>query len=116
MLIPTESHQRVRRSVAEAEAAYVASVAKFATSRKPARRGRRSRADKKRDRDRAQTLRLPFGFQNQAWEALKAEMRPGDELWEFCTARSSWDQLMGVAGYELRRGDVVICTVVVKCN
>ena len=40
-------------------------------------------------------LTKPFGFQNIEWEALKSQMQPGDELWEFRTDRESWQQLMG---------------------
>ena len=91
----------------------------FARLQKPqpsAARRRRSRADKKRDAARLDTLRLPFGYQNPAWEALKAQMRPGDELWEFCTAKSSWDEGLGWAGYQLVRDGVIVCTVVGRMN
>jgi hypothetical protein len=89
-------------SVERAEADYHAEVHKSLESEK--------------DRGRAQTLRKPFGFQNETWEALKAQLRPGDELWEFCSARPSWDALMGLARYELRRDGVVIATMITKRN
>ena len=53
-------------------------------------------------------LTLPFGFQNNLWEALKSQMKPGDELWEHSSDAESWEQLMGSAGIQLVRDGVVI--------
>jgi hypothetical protein len=51
---------------------------------------------------------VPFGFQNAAWEELKGEMRPGDELWLFSSDNESWQRLAGRAGVcAVRDGDVV---------
>jgi len=38
----------------------------------------------------------PFGFLNRQWEALKVEIKPGDELWSFCSPTESWQQLAGL--------------------
>jgi hypothetical protein len=46
----------------------------------------------------------PFGFQHAEWEALKAKMLPGDELWEFDSPPASWQDLAGRAGFVLIRG------------
>jgi hypothetical protein len=78
MMEPADEDRRRPRTVAQAEAAYFAEVEPFLAGERDARR--------------AETLRRPMGFRNADWEALKAAMRPGDELWEFTSARSSWDQ------------------------
>jgi len=61
-------------------------------------------------------LTKPFAFQNAQWEELKAQMQPGDELWEYCTDRESWQQLMGSAGIELVRDGNVIASIVTRMN
>jgi hypothetical protein len=45
----------------------------------------------------------PFGFENARWEALKAAMREGDDLYAFCTSPESWRALAGAAGIALVR-------------
>jgi len=50
----------------------------------------------------------PFGFLNRQWEALKAEIKPGDELWSFCSPTESWQQLAGLMGVTLLRDGKVI--------
>lgn len=45
----------------------------------------------------------PFGFMNADWEALKAEMQPGDELWTFSSPPASWQGLAGRSGIALVR-------------
>jgi hypothetical protein len=50
----------------------------------------------------------PFGFKNAEWEALKAEMQPGDELWTFSSPPASWQGLAGRAGIALVRNGVPI--------
>jgi hypothetical protein len=58
--------------------------------------------------DRFPEAAKPFGFLNPKWEALKAEMKPGDELWTFASPADSWKNLAGRAGIALvREGDVV---------
>lgn len=96
-------------SVEQAEAAYYAEVQELLASTS-------ERQQQKKDPRRVETLRKPFGFGNERWEALKAQMQPGDELWEVCSARASWDALMGRAGYELRRNGVVIAAVITRMN
>ena len=102
MLIPNDEDQQRQVSVEQAEADYHAEVREFLKS--------------ETDNRRADALRKPFGFQNQSWEALKAQMRVGDELWEFCTDQASWGDLMGRAGFELRRTGVVIASVIIRLN
>jgi len=104
LLIPSDHDQHRQASVEEAEADYHARVRESLA------------AARRKDKQRAEMLRKPFGFSNGAWEALKAQMRPGDELWEFCSARASWDALMGRAGYELRRNGRVIAGIISRTN
>jgi hypothetical protein len=57
---------------------------------------------------RAQFLLKPFGALNTQWEALKARMQPGDELWTFSTSAQSWQDLAGRAGVALvRHGEII---------
>jgi hypothetical protein len=50
----------------------------------------------------------PFGFQSDQWEALKAAMKPGDELWTFCSSAKTFKDLAGRSGIVLLRdGDAV---------
>jgi hypothetical protein len=50
----------------------------------------------------------PFGFKNAEWEALKTEMKPGDELWTFSSPPASWQGLAGRAGIALVRNGAPI--------
>jgi hypothetical protein len=50
----------------------------------------------------------PFGFKNTEWEALKAEIQPGDELWTFSSPPASWQGLAGRAGIALVRNGAPI--------
>ena len=109
MLTPSDDHQRRRVSVADAEADYYEGLRELLTSAE-------EQQDQQKAKRRAETLAKPFGFQHEAWEGLKAQMQPGDELWEFCSPRSDWNAFMGVAGYELVRDGVVMATVVTRRN
>jgi hypothetical protein len=52
--------------------------------------------------------RPPVGRWLEDWRALVAAMRPGDELWEYCSSPESWQHLAGRAGYAVvREGEVV---------
>lgn len=109
MLIPTDQDQQRRVTVEQAEADYYAQVKELLATTS-------ERQHQKKDSRRAETLRKPFGFGNEEWEALKAQMQPGDELWEVCSARASWDALKGQAGYELRRNGAVVMAVITRLN
>jgi hypothetical protein len=58
----------------------------------------------------------PFGFLNSQWEALKAEMQPGDELRTFRSPDQSWQDLAGRAGVVLVRDGTPIKTLVTVMN
>jgi hypothetical protein len=58
----------------------------------------------------------PFGFMNAEWEALKAEMQPGDELWTFSSSPESWQALAGRSGIALVRNGTPIKTLVGAMN
>ena len=45
----------------------------------------------------------PFGFKSGQWEAIKAAMQPGDELWTFISPAESWENLAGRAGIAVVR-------------
>lgn len=48
---------------------------------------------------------VPFGFCNREWKDLIAQMRPGDELWEFSHVAGP---LCGAGGFAiLRNGELV---------
>jgi hypothetical protein len=51
---------------------------------------------------------VAFGHCNREWEALKAKMGPGDEMWFWSSDEESWKQMMGWEGMALvRRGEVI---------
>lgn len=53
------------------------------------------------------------GFRDDdKWEALKAEMKAGDEVWTFSWTANSWRDLAGRAGVALVRGDTPITTII----
>jgi len=81
---PTDTHQRRRVTVAEAEATVYPGLEHVARS---------PRWEAK-------------------WESFKAQMLDGDELVEFCSDRRSWEMLMGCAGYELVRDGKVVDQIV----
>jgi hypothetical protein len=58
----------------------------------------------------------PFGFQNAEWEALKAEIKVGDELWSFASPADSWEHLAGRGGIALRRNGKSIKVIVTIMN
>lgn len=61
-------------------------------------------------------LAKPFGALNSEWERLKAEIKPGDELWTFTSPIESWSQLAGRAGLALVRGGCVIAAITTIMN
>ena len=58
----------------------------------------------------------PFGFHHAEWEALKAAMKPSDELWTFASPPDSWKELAGSAGVALVRDSKVVRTIVTLMN
>ena len=61
-------------------------------------------------------LAKPLGFMNGAWEELKAQIEPGDELWEFCSSRESWEGMCGREGIQLVRAGEVIAQLITSLN
>jgi hypothetical protein len=58
----------------------------------------------------------PFGFNHAQWEALKARMQPGDELWTFASSPESWQHLAGRAGIALVRDGKPIAVLIGAMN
>jgi hypothetical protein len=58
----------------------------------------------------------PFGYLNDQWEAMKAKLQPGDELYRFSSSRESWAHLAGRAGIALVRQGNIIATVITMMN
>ncbi len=53
---------------------------------------------------------VPFGFQNQRWRALLAQMQEGDEIWTMRSSADSFEHNAGRAGTALvRDGKIVTC-------
>jgi hypothetical protein len=59
---------------------------------------------------------VPFGFQNDKWRALLADMQGGDEIWEFTSPPESWRNLAGRAGIALVRHGEVVRSIVTTMN
>lgn len=68
----------------------------------------------RRSPERVTALLKPFGYSNSKWEALKARMQPGDELWTFSSSPASW--LAGSAGVALVREGRIVATIVTMKN
>jgi len=65
---------------------------------------------------RAAMMLKPFAFLNDKWEALKARMQPGDELWTFASSPQSWRDLAGRAGIALVRNGQIVERLVTMMN
>jgi hypothetical protein len=102
-LVPGNEDRRRRVTVEQAEADYLEGAAQSIRSAE-------------NDDSRRETLQKPFGFVNEEWEELKSMMQPGDELWEYCTSKESWNMLMGSAGIELIRNGEVIASFLIRMN
>lgn len=70
----------------------------------------------RRSPERVAALLKPFGYSNSEWEALKAAMQPGDELWTFTSSPASWRALAGRAGIAVVRGGRIVATIVTMKN
>ena len=51
---------------------------------------------------------VPFGFINEHWNAFKAEIIEGDELWLFSSSRESWTNNCGKGGICIVRDGVIV--------
>ena len=58
----------------------------------------------------------PLSDASQVWRELKRLMRPGDELWTFCSPREEWDRNMGWQGLLAVRGGKLLEVVVTAQN
>ena len=58
----------------------------------------------------------PFGYVNDQREAVKAKLRPGDELYRFLSSRESWAHLTGRAGIVLVRQGKIIADIFTRMN
>ena len=67
-------------------------------------------------RSRHPELAKPFGGLNSRWEALKSEMKPGDEIWTFSSPADYWEHLAGRAGVALVRHGKAVKTIVTLKN
>ena len=68
-------------------------------------------------KDRALTepvLHLPFGYENDKWETMKALVEDGDELWQYSTPEWTWGAFVGCAGIVLLRNDDIIAEFVTE--
>jgi hypothetical protein len=44
----------------------------------------------------------------QEWDTFKTTIRPGDEVWYFCSPGETWQKNMGWRGYAIFRNDRVV--------
>jgi hypothetical protein len=61
-------------------------------------------------------LGRPFGGLNTEWEQLKAQIKPGNQLWTFVSPPDSWRNLAGRAGVALVRDGGVVAVVTTIMN
>jgi hypothetical protein len=58
----------------------------------------------------------PVGFKSGQWEAIKAAMQPGDELWTFVSPAESWENLAGRAGIAVVRASNPVMVLTTMLN
>jgi len=58
----------------------------------------------------------PFGFKSVQWEAIKAAMQPGDELWTIMSPKESWENLAGRAGIAVVRDGIPVMVMTTMLN
>lgn len=75
-----------------------------------------SEAERRHSPEHIAALLKPFGYSNGEWEALKASMQPGDELWTFASSLASWRALAGRAGVALVRDGKIVATIITMKN
>lgn len=59
---------------------------------------------------------VPFGFINDCWRELLAQMVAGDELWEFSSSPESWANMAGRSGISLVRGGEIVGSILTGLN
>jgi hypothetical protein len=59
---------------------------------------------------------VPFGYYNEPWEKLKANLQDGDELWQFSSPKESWINMCGRAGLCIVRDGEIVDHFVIAMN
>lgn len=59
---------------------------------------------------------VPFGFMHGQWLNFKGKIRPGDQLWTFCSSGESWGHLAGREGLCIVRGGEIIASIITRMN
>lgn len=59
---------------------------------------------------------VPFGFLNESWKKLLSCIQVGDELWEFCSPKKTWEYMAGREGIVLIRKGKMIASIVTRMN
>jgi len=58
----------------------------------------------------------PFNYLNKEWNAMKAAMKPVDEVWSFSSSPASWSMRGGRAGVAVVREGEVVAVLVTRLN
>jgi hypothetical protein len=66
--------------------------------------------------ERSRFVNVPFGALNKSWLALKAQIRPGDQLLKFSNGPAEFRRMAGRAGVALVREGVVIAEILTRFN
>ena len=59
---------------------------------------------------------VPFGFERGAWINIRKQIRPGDQLWKFCSSGESWERLSGREGLCIVRDGEIVASIVTCMN
>ena len=59
---------------------------------------------------------VPFGFERGAWVNIRKQIRPGDQLWKFCSSGESWERLSGREGLCIVRDGEIVASIVTCMN
>lgn len=59
---------------------------------------------------------VPFGYRNEQWVDLLAQMSDSDELWEFRSPRETWTNMAGQSGIALIRNGELVARIITMMN
>lgn len=59
---------------------------------------------------------VPFGFIHGQWLKFKGQIRPGDQLWNFCSSGESWEHLAGREGLCIVRNGEIVASIITCMN
>ncbi|MEI6078136.1 MAG: hypothetical protein WCS94_21325, partial [Verrucomicrobiota bacterium] len=50
------------------------------------------------------------------WSSFRSKFQDGDEIWQYCSDRQSWNHLAGRAGFRITRGGKTVEGIMTTMN